>query len=196
MIRLGMPEGYDGTVCLIELSHISAISLALHVRHFSCIKFTLPHLKADLVHQSSLKPNSLSIYVLFSSIPLQTIINMSFHYSAENIRVDDGHILRARLQRADGEWNDSEIDLNNHIGNDNGTHAAVLCSNARLLIHNDRQLLLGWRGLRSFGRKRPLLDRGRWLGPRSPRHTLRWRGQWPGARPQLERARQQQRRQL
>ncbi|KAL5114123.1 hypothetical protein ACEQ8H_008007 [Pleosporales sp. CAS-2024a] len=46
---------------------------------------------------------------------------MSFHYSAEDIRVDDGHLLRARLRRADGEWNDAEIDLNNHIGNDNGT---------------------------------------------------------------------------
>ncbi|OAL51445.1 Cyanovirin-N [Pyrenochaeta sp. DS3sAY3a] len=45
---------------------------------------------------------------------------MTFHHSAEDIRIDDGHILRARLQRADGEWNDSEIDLNNHIGNDNG----------------------------------------------------------------------------
>jgi hypothetical protein len=45
---------------------------------------------------------------------------MSFHYSAEDIRVDDGHILRARLQRGDGEWQDAEIDLNNHIGNDNG----------------------------------------------------------------------------
>ncbi|KAF1851275.1 Cyanovirin-N [Cucurbitaria berberidis CBS 394.84] len=45
---------------------------------------------------------------------------MSFHYSAENIRIDDGHILRARLQRVDGEWNDSEIDLDNHLGNDNG----------------------------------------------------------------------------
>lgn len=45
---------------------------------------------------------------------------MSFHYSAEDIRIEDGHILKARLQRADGEWNDSEIDLNNHIGNDNG----------------------------------------------------------------------------
>ncbi|KAH8727722.1 Cyanovirin-N [Phaeosphaeriaceae sp. PMI808] len=45
---------------------------------------------------------------------------MSFHYSAQNIRIDDGHILRARLQRADGEYNDAEIDLNNFIGNDNG----------------------------------------------------------------------------
>ncbi|KAJ4359497.1 uncharacterized protein N0V89_000052 [Didymosphaeria variabile] len=48
---------------------------------------------------------------------------MSFHYSAEegSIRVDDNHILRARLQRADGEWQDAEIDLNNHIGNENGS---------------------------------------------------------------------------
>lgn len=47
---------------------------------------------------------------------------MTFHYSAEegSIRVDDNHVLRARLQRGDGEWQDAEIDLNNHIGNDNG----------------------------------------------------------------------------
>lgn len=45
---------------------------------------------------------------------------MPFHHSAEDIRVDDGHMLRARLQRADGEWNDAEIDLNRFIGNDNG----------------------------------------------------------------------------
>jgi hypothetical protein len=45
---------------------------------------------------------------------------MSFHYSAEDIRVEDNHILKARLQRADGEWEDSEIDLNNFLGNDNG----------------------------------------------------------------------------
>ncbi|KAH3962143.1 hypothetical protein HBI25_218840 [Parastagonospora nodorum] len=48
-------------------------------------------------------------------------MTMTFHYSAEDIRVDDGHILRARLQRADGEYNDAELDLNNHIGNDNGS---------------------------------------------------------------------------
>jgi hypothetical protein len=111
--------------CLIELSHPSAVSLALHICWLSCIKSASPHLKADLAHQSSLKSSYLCLYILRSPISLQTIINMSFHYSAENIRVDDGHMLRARLQRADGEWNDSEIDLNNHIGNDNGTHTAV-----------------------------------------------------------------------
>ncbi|OAL02816.1 Cyanovirin-N [Phaeosphaeriaceae sp. SRC1lsM3a] len=46
---------------------------------------------------------------------------MPFHHSAEDIRIDDGHVLRARLQRVDGEWNDAEIDLNNHIGNIDGT---------------------------------------------------------------------------
>ena len=49
---------------------------------------------------------------------------MTFYHTAENIRIEDGHMLRARLQRADGEWNDAEIDLNACIGNDNGVFAS------------------------------------------------------------------------
>ncbi|KNG50460.1 cyanovirin-n family protein [Stemphylium lycopersici] len=45
---------------------------------------------------------------------------MTFYHTAEDIHIDDGHVLKARLQKADGEWEDAEIDLNNHIGNDNG----------------------------------------------------------------------------
>jgi hypothetical protein len=45
---------------------------------------------------------------------------MSFHASAENIRVDDGHILRATLHNADGEQVEAEIDLDTILGNDNG----------------------------------------------------------------------------
>jgi hypothetical protein len=45
---------------------------------------------------------------------------MTFYHSAEDIHIDDGHILKARLQTADGEWNDAEIDLNQHIGNMDG----------------------------------------------------------------------------
>lgn len=45
---------------------------------------------------------------------------MSFHLSAENIRIEEGHFLRARLRTESGEWNDAEIDLDNHIGNTNG----------------------------------------------------------------------------
>ncbi|KAK2730738.1 cyanovirin-n family protein [Colletotrichum kahawae] len=45
---------------------------------------------------------------------------MSFHVSAENIRVDDGHILRPQLRNENGDLNDAEIDLNNCLGNDDG----------------------------------------------------------------------------
>ncbi|QSZ35385.1 hypothetical protein DSL72_008255 [Monilinia vaccinii-corymbosi] len=45
---------------------------------------------------------------------------MSFHLSAENIRIDDNHILRARLRNEQGDWQDSELDLNNYLGNQNG----------------------------------------------------------------------------
>ncbi|KAL2131518.1 hypothetical protein VTI74DRAFT_4939 [Chaetomium olivicolor] len=45
---------------------------------------------------------------------------MSFHASAQDIRVDDGHILRARLSNANGEGVDAEIDLNQFIGNNDG----------------------------------------------------------------------------
>jgi len=41
---------------------------------------------------------------------------MTFQHSAENIRVDDGHILRASLRNGNGDLQDAEIDLNNHIG--------------------------------------------------------------------------------
>jgi hypothetical protein len=37
-----------------------------------------------------------------------------------NIRLDNGHILRARLRNEKGEWVDSEIDLNDCLGNDDG----------------------------------------------------------------------------
>ncbi|RYO96118.1 hypothetical protein DL763_003408 [Monosporascus cannonballus] len=45
---------------------------------------------------------------------------MSFHISAEDIAVHDGHILRARLRNEGGELVDAEIDLDEFIGNDNG----------------------------------------------------------------------------
>ncbi|OAQ57667.2 transposase-like protein [Pochonia chlamydosporia 170] len=45
---------------------------------------------------------------------------MSFHLSAEDIRVEDDHILKARLQTDSGEWNDAEFDLNEVLGNHEG----------------------------------------------------------------------------
>lgn len=46
---------------------------------------------------------------------------MSFHASATKIELDDGHILKVTLLDADGEEQDVEVDLDLHIGNDNGS---------------------------------------------------------------------------
>ncbi|TKW54245.1 Cyanovirin-N -like protein [Colletotrichum tanaceti] len=46
---------------------------------------------------------------------------MSFHASAEDVRVDDGHILRARLFNSGGEAVDAELNLNDVLGNSNGS---------------------------------------------------------------------------
>ncbi|EFQ34514.1 CVNH domain-containing protein [Colletotrichum graminicola] len=46
---------------------------------------------------------------------------MSFHISAQDIRVDDGHILRARLNNENGECVDAECNLNDFLGNNNGS---------------------------------------------------------------------------
>lgn len=46
---------------------------------------------------------------------------MSFALSADNVRIDDGHILRATLRNGNGDNVDAEIDLDQFIGNDNGS---------------------------------------------------------------------------
>ncbi|KAJ5563023.1 Cyanovirin-N [Penicillium sp. DV-2018c] len=45
---------------------------------------------------------------------------MSFHSSAVSIELEDGHILKAVLHNDDGDEQESTLDLNDHIGNDNG----------------------------------------------------------------------------
>ncbi|KAF7534207.1 hypothetical protein G7054_g6426 [Neopestalotiopsis clavispora] len=44
----------------------------------------------------------------------------NFFATAEGLRLEDNHFLRGRLQRIDGEWVDTEINLNEHIGNADG----------------------------------------------------------------------------
>lgn len=46
---------------------------------------------------------------------------MSFHLSAQDIQLEDGHILKAQLANVDGEHVDSELDLNYYIGNNEGS---------------------------------------------------------------------------
>jgi hypothetical protein len=47
---------------------------------------------------------------------------MSFHESAQNIRVEDGHRLVAELQNEEGDWVHAEINLDEILGNDNGMY--------------------------------------------------------------------------
>ncbi|KAJ5941616.1 hypothetical protein N7516_001784 [Penicillium verrucosum] len=60
-----------------------------------------------------------SLYTLLI-ILLSDIDNMSFHESASDIELEDGHILKAVLRNEDGDEEESTLDLNDHIGNDNG----------------------------------------------------------------------------
>ncbi|EAU31002.1 conserved hypothetical protein [Aspergillus terreus NIH2624] len=46
---------------------------------------------------------------------------MSFHERAEDIRVDDGHILVARLANGDGDFQEASIDLDRFLGNSEGS---------------------------------------------------------------------------
>ncbi|KAM0553272.1 hypothetical protein ACHAPJ_007562 [Fusarium lateritium] len=45
---------------------------------------------------------------------------MSFHESAQNITLVDGHILKAELSNGE-EWVEAEYDLNEVLGNDEGS---------------------------------------------------------------------------
>jgi hypothetical protein len=44
----------------------------------------------------------------------------NFHINAQDMRIDDGHILRCRLPNNNGEEVDAELDLNSCIGNNGG----------------------------------------------------------------------------
>lgn len=63
--------------------------------------------------------------LLVPSVPrlptdLDTPISMSFIASSQHVRLENGHILHARCEDERGNWVDSRIDLNHHIGNTDG----------------------------------------------------------------------------
>ena len=63
----------------------------------------------------------------------KTLFGMSFHISASNIRVEDGHILKATLLDVDGNAVEAEFDLDTVIGNDNGKSSLLLLGKVRQL---------------------------------------------------------------
>lgn len=66
------------------------------------------------------QPTSFRKYTQHQADIGQPLATMSFHTSAENIRVEDDHILKAELLNEDGEPNETEIDLNEFLGNNDG----------------------------------------------------------------------------
>lgn len=64
--------------------------------------------------------NQFNFTVLYTNRDCLYDITMSFHLTAENLRLEEGHILIAQLHNADGELVDSSIDLNTIIGNVDG----------------------------------------------------------------------------
>jgi hypothetical protein len=51
---------------------------------------------------------------------------MSFHSSAENVRVDEGHLLRAQLRNMEGNLVDAELNLDQVLGNNFGIQISRL----------------------------------------------------------------------
>ncbi|BCR84437.1 CVNH domain-containing protein [Aspergillus chevalieri] len=45
---------------------------------------------------------------------------MSFHLTAEEIVIEDNHILKAQLRNEDGDLVEATLDLNEHLGNNDG----------------------------------------------------------------------------
>lgn len=45
---------------------------------------------------------------------------MSFHETARDIRIEEGHILIAELQDDEGNFVHAQVDLNMFLGNDEG----------------------------------------------------------------------------
>ncbi|KAI5289689.1 hypothetical protein KEM52_000691 [Ascosphaera acerosa] len=45
---------------------------------------------------------------------------MSFHVTARNIKLEDGHILKAELADSQGHYQHAEFDLDSVLGNDKG----------------------------------------------------------------------------
>lgn len=66
---------------------------------------------------------------------------MSFIESAEDVRLEDDHILVAQLQNEDGEMQEASIDLNTCIGNNDGMFVSrrgyycIGCRSRRLTIY-------------------------------------------------------------
>ncbi|EYE93683.1 CVNH domain-containing protein [Aspergillus ruber CBS 135680] len=70
---------------------------------------------------------------------------MSFHLTAEDIVIEDNHILKAQLRNEDDELVESTIDLNEHLGNNgafewDGENFSESAENVEFSIEGDGEV--------------------------------------------------------
>jgi hypothetical protein len=112
---------------------------------------------------------------------------MSFHLTAEDIRIDNNHILVGRLRATDGSLRDTSIDLDRFLGNENGLFKSLLAFAVSTSIltaipqaissgmakvgyplsqkYRNMPLTPVFSRLLRDCSERPLRNRGRWTGP-------------------------------
>ena len=72
---------------------------------------------------------------------------MSFHLSSDEgtLRIIDNHILEGSLRDKGGNYQNSTIDLDQFIGNDDGTFSLHLFAGVNVnLPFRDRAFSMGW----------------------------------------------------
>lgn len=100
---------------------------------------------------SILKPTTQSLLQTHHNRPPPSLIMSNFHLTAElnSIRVENGHMLHARIIQADGDHVHSEFDLNRCIGNQDGTYMDTYNLKPEASGHDqantyNRTLCMGW----------------------------------------------------
>lgn len=101
------PSHVDGRPFPVSLVYKKAVSPSPNLYLVVLLNF---------IHKLELPPHT-------QHHPQTNTINMSFHITAEDARIevrDNRTILFARLRREDGEWNDAQYELDQIIGNNDG----------------------------------------------------------------------------
>lgn len=136
------------TVCTWDKGFRSALAITIHYakspftvpRYFYPSSAQLPSLYKDVLQPPLLlfhkqTNNSTQHPNLHIQQPNNLKSNkMSFHLSAKDIRIEDGHLIRAMLRNDAGEMCFSEVDLDVHIGNENGP-SFILQSSSHPFLH-------------------------------------------------------------
>ncbi|KAG0314916.1 hypothetical protein BGZ99_007773 [Dissophora globulifera] len=102
-----------------------------------CFKVDKSSITSKGEHLRQFDLNSKNPFAIFAWGSFPFAGKGDFTKTSKDISLDHGHILRAQCQAKDGEWEDSSIDLNDFIGNNNGM-ARILMSNILTMVSSLR----------------------------------------------------------